>query len=56
MLSLVLDHSPVFVIGELLLAVSLGMFAIVFANRVRARYAIRVPLAKTQGPSAAVMG
>ena len=51
MLNLVLDHSPVFVIGELLLALSLGMFAIAFANTVRERYAIQVPVAKTQSPS-----
>ena len=38
MLNLVLDHSPAFVIGELLLALSLGMFAIAFANTVRERY------------------
>ena len=52
MLNLVLDHSPAFVIGELLLALSLGMFAIAFANTVRERYAIQVPVAKTQSPSA----
>ncbi len=51
MLNLVLDHSPAFVIGELLLALSLGMFAIAFANTVRERYAIQVPVAKTQSPS-----
>ena len=51
MLNLVLDHSPAFVIGELLLALSLGMFAIAFANTVRERYAIQVPMAKTQSPS-----
>jgi hypothetical protein len=43
MLNLVLDHSPAFVIGELLLALSLGMFAIAFANTVRERYTIQVP-------------
>jgi hypothetical protein len=52
MLNLMLDHSPAFVIGELLLALSLGMFAIAFANTVRERYAVRVPVAKTQRPSA----
>jgi hypothetical protein len=52
MLNLVLDHSPAFVIGELLLALSLGMFAIAFANTARERYAIQVPAAKTQSPSA----
>ena len=51
MLNLVLDHSPAFMIGELLLALSLGMFAIAFANTIRERYAIRVPVAKTQSPS-----
>lgn len=51
MLNLVLDHSPAFVIGELLFALSLGMFAIAFANTVRERYAIRVPAVKTQRPS-----
>ncbi len=52
MLNLVLDHhSPAFVIGELLFALSLGMFAIAFANTVRERYAIQVPVAKTQSLS-----
>ena len=51
MLNLVLDHSPAFVIGEFLLALSLGMFAIAFANTVRERYAIQVPVAKTQSPA-----
>jgi hypothetical protein len=51
MLNLVLDHSPAFVIGELLLALSLGMFAIAFANSLRERYAIQVPVAKTKSPS-----
>jgi hypothetical protein len=51
MLNLVLDNSPAFMIGELLLALSLGMFAIAFANTVRERYAIQVPVAKTQSPS-----
>ena len=51
MLNLVLDHSSAFVIGELLLALSLGMFAIAFANTVRERYAIQVPVAKTQSPA-----
>ena len=51
MLNLVLDHSPAFMIGELLLALSLGMFAIAFANTIRERYAIRVPVAKTQSLS-----
>ena len=51
MLNVVLDHSLAFVIGELLLALSLGMFAIAFANSIRERYAIQVPVAKTQSPS-----
>ena len=51
MLNLVLDHSLAFVIGELLLALSLGMFAIAFANTVRERHAIQVPVAKTKAPS-----
>jgi hypothetical protein len=51
MLNVVLDHSLAFVIGELLLALSGGMFAITFANTVRERYAIQVPAAKTQSPS-----
>ena len=51
MLNLVLDHSPAFVIGELLLALSLGMFAIAFANTARERYTIQVPVATRQSPS-----
>ena len=56
MLNLVLDHSLAFVIGELLLALSLGMFAIAFANTVRERHAIQVPVAKTKSPVYSIPG
>jgi hypothetical protein len=43
MLSLSLNHSPTFVIGELLLALSLGMFGFALAGTVREKYSIEVP-------------
>lgn len=46
MLNLLLNHSPVFVIGELILALSLGMFGVALVGAVRERYAIRVPAAR----------
>jgi len=51
MLELLLNHSPAFLVGELMLGVSLGMFGVALAEAVRDRYAIRVP-AKTRDRSA----
>ena len=44
MLDFLLNYSPVFVGGELLLGLSLGMFGVALANTVRERYAVWVPL------------
>jgi hypothetical protein len=54
MLDLLLNHSPVFVGGELLLGLSLGMFGVALANTVRERYAVWVPLKKSQREPARV--
>jgi len=44
MFDFLLNHSPVFVGGECLLGLSLAMFGVAFANTIRERYAIRIPL------------
>jgi hypothetical protein len=43
MLNILLNHSPAFVIGELILALSLAMFGVALVGAVREKYAIRVP-------------
>lgn len=48
MLNLLLNHSPAFVIGELMLALSLGLFGVALVGTVRDRYSIRVPVARTR--------
>lgn len=50
MLDLLLDHSPAFLAGELMLGLSLGMFGVALAEAVRDKYAIRIP-AKTRDRS-----
>jgi hypothetical protein len=42
MLDLLLNHSPAFLVGELMLALSLGLFGVALAGTVRERYSIRV--------------
>ena len=54
MLDFLLNHSPVFLGGELLLGLSLGMFGVALANTVRERYAVWVPLKKSQRSTARV--
>jgi hypothetical protein len=54
MLDFLLNHSPVFVGGELLLGLSLGMFGVALANTVRERYAVWVPLKKSRREPAPV--
>jgi hypothetical protein len=54
MLDFLLNHSPVFVGGELLLGLSLVMFGVALANTVRERYSLRVPLTKSQRSPARV--
>jgi hypothetical protein len=46
-----LNHSPPFVIGELMLALSLGLFGVALVGAVRDRYAIRVPAARMRDRS-----
>jgi hypothetical protein len=46
MLDLLLNHSPAFVGGELLLALSLGMFGFALIGAARDRYSVRIPLAR----------
>ena len=43
MLDLLLNHSPAFLGGELMLALSLGLFGVALAGTVRERYSIRIP-------------
>jgi hypothetical protein len=38
MLDLLLNHSPTFLVGELTLALSLGLFGVALAGTVRERY------------------
>jgi hypothetical protein len=42
MLDLLLNHSPIFLVGELMLALSLGLFGVALAATVRERYSIRI--------------
>ncbi len=51
MLNLLLNHSPTFVIGELVLALSLGMFGVALVGAVREKYAIRIPVARIRNRS-----
>ena len=44
MLDLLLNHSPTFLVGELMLGLSLGLFGVALAGTVRERYSIRVRL------------
>jgi len=48
MLDLLLNHSPAFLGGELMLALSLGLFGVAWAGTLRERYAIRIPTARTK--------
>jgi hypothetical protein len=42
MLDLLLNHSPTFLVGEVMLALSLGLFGLALAGTVRERYATRI--------------
>jgi hypothetical protein len=42
MLDLLLNHSPTFLVGEVMLALSLGLFGVALAGTVRERYTIRI--------------
>jgi hypothetical protein len=51
MLTILLNHSPAFVIGELMLALSLGMFGFALVATVREKYSVRVPAARIRDRS-----
>ena len=51
MLDLLLNHSPAFLGGELMLALSLGLFGVALAGTVRERYSIRIPVARMRDRS-----
>jgi hypothetical protein len=51
MLTLLLNHSPAFVIGEGMLALSLGMFGFALMGTVREKYSIRIPAARIRNRS-----
>ena len=51
MLDLLLNHSPAFVGGELMLALSLGLFGVALSSTVRERYSIRIPIARMRDRS-----
>ena len=51
MLNLLLNYSPAFVIGELMLALSLGLFGVALVGAVRDRYSVRVPVARIRDRS-----
>ena len=44
MLDLLLNYSPAFVGGELLLALSLGVFGFALSGAAREKYSVRIPL------------
>ena len=46
MLALLLDHSPAFLTGELLLGLCLGLFGFALVGTVREKYSVRVPAAE----------
>jgi hypothetical protein len=49
MLNTLLDHSPAFVIGELMLALCLATFVLALMGAVRERYSIRITVARIRG-------
>jgi hypothetical protein len=51
MLTLLLNHSPAFVVGEGMLALSLGMFGFALVGTVRERYSIKIPAVRIRDPS-----
>jgi hypothetical protein len=46
MLALLLNHSPAFLTGELLLGLSLGLFGVALVGTAREKYSVRVPPAE----------
>jgi hypothetical protein len=52
MLALLLDHSPAFLTGELLLGLCLGLFGVALIGTVREKYSVRVPAAEVRDQAA----
>jgi hypothetical protein len=52
MLDVLLNHSPAFVGGELMLALSLGLFGVAWASTVRERYSVKAVIGRVRGKSA----
>jgi hypothetical protein len=48
MLAVLLNHSPAFLTGELMLGLSLGLFGVALVNTARHRYSVRVPVVETE--------
>ena len=51
MLDVLLNHSPAFVGGEFMLALSLGLFGVAWASTVRERYSVKVIIGRVRGKS-----
>jgi hypothetical protein len=49
MFDLLLNHNPVFVGGELMLALSLGLFGVALTGTVRERYSLKIPVERMRG-------
>ena len=47
MLALLLNHSPAFLTGELMLGLSLGLFGVALVNTARQKYSVRVSATET---------
>lgn len=52
MFDLLLNHSPMFLGGELMLGLSLGLFGVALAGTVRERYSMRIPVERMRNRSA----
>ena len=50
MLALLLNHSPAFLTGELMLGLSLGLFGVALVGTAREKYTVRVPAAERKDP------
>ena len=51
MLNVLLNHSPPFLVGELMLALALALFGVALIGAVRDRYSVRVPVARIRDGS-----
>lgn len=48
MVAVLLNHSPAFLTGELMLGLSLCLFGVALVNTARQKYTVRVPVVETQ--------